>query len=273
MLYDCFIFNDELDLLEIRLNILKDVVDYFVIFESDLTFSQKLKPLYFKDNANRYSKFFNKIIHVPFSGVRTNFVWANEWTSRNLLLKGLSNCLKNDYILYSDVDEIPKPKVLQINWDIYTEFPYCLEQVYHYYGINLICENHREWPGTIIGRYGDLILPQTERDYIRKDVGFQQWRENRNNYLKIKDAGWHYSYCVGIEGIKNKVRSFCHAADLDVPHINNDQHILNSINNLESLNPRGPIGDGIKLKRITIDDTNTSKWLLDNHKQYPNLIW
>ena len=42
---DCFIFYNELDLLEYRLNILNDVVDYFVIVESTHTFVGKEKVL------------------------------------------------------------------------------------------------------------------------------------------------------------------------------------------------------------------------------------
>ncbi|DAB19112.1 TPA: glycosyl transferase GT17 family protein, partial [Candidatus Gastranaerophilales bacterium HUM_19] len=33
MIYDCFPFFNELDVLEIRLNVLYDIVDYFVITE------------------------------------------------------------------------------------------------------------------------------------------------------------------------------------------------------------------------------------------------
>ena len=59
MVYDCFIFFNELDLLEIRLNELKDVVDKFVIVESTETFSKKKKKLYYDENKDkdRFSKF------------------------------------------------------------------------------------------------------------------------------------------------------------------------------------------------------------------------
>ena len=50
--YDCFLFFNELDLLEIRLNELNDVVDKFVIVESTESFSKKKKPLYFQENNN-----------------------------------------------------------------------------------------------------------------------------------------------------------------------------------------------------------------------------
>ena len=36
-IYDCFNFFNELDILELRLNILYDVVDYFIIVESNKT--------------------------------------------------------------------------------------------------------------------------------------------------------------------------------------------------------------------------------------------
>ena len=37
MIYDCFSFFNELDLLEIRLNVLKDVVDKFMLVEATKT--------------------------------------------------------------------------------------------------------------------------------------------------------------------------------------------------------------------------------------------
>ena len=58
--YDCFTFFNELDLLEIRLNELNDVVDYFVLVEATTTYSGKPKELYFQKNKDRYKKFEKK---------------------------------------------------------------------------------------------------------------------------------------------------------------------------------------------------------------------
>ena len=44
--FDSIIFFNELELLEMRLNILNDVVDYFVVTESPFTVSGNEKPLY-----------------------------------------------------------------------------------------------------------------------------------------------------------------------------------------------------------------------------------
>lgn len=45
-IYDCFMFFNELDLLEIRLNIFKDKVDKFVIVEQNTTHQGQKKSLY-----------------------------------------------------------------------------------------------------------------------------------------------------------------------------------------------------------------------------------
>jgi hypothetical protein len=50
MIYDTFLFNGELDLLEIRLNILNDYVDQFVIVEAATTFTMDPKELYYENN-------------------------------------------------------------------------------------------------------------------------------------------------------------------------------------------------------------------------------
>ena len=46
---DCFTFYNELELLNYRLNILDDVVDYFVIVEATHTFIGNEKKLYFNE--------------------------------------------------------------------------------------------------------------------------------------------------------------------------------------------------------------------------------
>ena len=59
--FDSIIFFNELDLLEMRLNILNDVVDYFVVTESPFTVSGNEKPLYYAENKDRFGKFNDKI--------------------------------------------------------------------------------------------------------------------------------------------------------------------------------------------------------------------
>ena len=63
MIYDCFQFFNELDLLKLRLNVLDSVVDYFVLTEATVTFSGDSKPLYYYENKKLFEKYNHKIIH------------------------------------------------------------------------------------------------------------------------------------------------------------------------------------------------------------------
>jgi hypothetical protein len=65
-MFDCILINDELDILDIRLNTLDSVIEKFVIVESDLTHSGKPKPLHFQENWSRFEKFKDKIIHLVY---------------------------------------------------------------------------------------------------------------------------------------------------------------------------------------------------------------
>jgi hypothetical protein len=64
LVYDCFMFFNEFDVLEIRLNELDDVVDYFVLVESQQTFQGHKKPLVFKNNEDRFKRYLSKIIYL-----------------------------------------------------------------------------------------------------------------------------------------------------------------------------------------------------------------
>ena len=62
--FDCFMFFNELDLLEIRLIELSELVDRFVLVEATRTHTGFQKPLYFADNKSRFASFLDRIIHV-----------------------------------------------------------------------------------------------------------------------------------------------------------------------------------------------------------------
>ena len=67
---DCFIFYNELELLEYRLNTLYNEVDYFVIIESRMTHMGYKKELNF--DTIRFKKYLPKIVYLvihklPFS--------------------------------------------------------------------------------------------------------------------------------------------------------------------------------------------------------------
>ena len=118
-IYDCFMFFDEEMLLDLRLNILDKYVDKFVITEANYTHNGKPKKLVF--DINNFKKFKDKIIHIvvdqdpveqtlrnvtDLGTKRLNSIKRIEF-QRNEILRGLSNASDEDYIIYSDNDEIP----------------------------------------------------------------------------------------------------------------------------------------------------------------------
>lgn len=105
-------FFDELDVLEIRLATLDDVVDYHVIGESPVTHSGKPKPLFFKENADRFKKWADKIIHRVIEMPTGLDDWQREKRQRRCLWYGFKG-KASDLILLSDLDEIPHPDAVK----------------------------------------------------------------------------------------------------------------------------------------------------------------
>ena len=108
-IYDCFSYWDEDLLLDLRLNILNEHVDYFVIVEGNKTWQNNSKKLRF--NIKKFSKFKNKIIYIPVEDMPDgDNPYLRENFQRNCILRGLINTKDEDYIMISDADEIPDRK-------------------------------------------------------------------------------------------------------------------------------------------------------------------
>src|SRR6266446_2702387 len=142
MIYDCFTFFNELELLEIRLNELDNVVDKFVLVEGTVTFTNQPKELFFKDNSHLFKKFLPKIIHIIVNDSPN--VFANPWLIEeyqfNSILKGLTKAKKNDTILLSCVDEIPNADVILRYKNKPADHKILLQKRSYYY-LNYVVEN------------------------------------------------------------------------------------------------------------------------------------
>lgn len=219
-IYDCFIFYNELDLLEIRLNELNEVVDHFVLVESTHTFTGIPKTLFYQENKSRFEKFADKIIHIvsenPFDESQKH--WEREAFQRNQIALGLQNSKSNDLIIISDVDEIPKAEVVKKHYKTDTiitcELIHCACYLNLFYG---------HWiNGTRIFKRKKLTTPQ----------------QNRFELHKIeKDAGWHFGYFGDANHIVKKLASFSHT-EFNIPPYNDVNYLQ------EILSKGGPIFGG-----------------------------
>jgi beta-1,4-mannosyl-glycoprotein beta-1,4-N-acetylglucosaminyltransferase len=254
MIYDCFTFFNELDLLEIRLNVLDDVVDKFVLVEATRTFTNKEKELVFEKNKERFAKFKDKIIHIIVDEFpEFDNAWTFEFYQRNSINRGLSNCKDDDVILISDLDEIPNPESVKKYAN--TRGIKVFKQKMFYYFIN--CRNISEpyWVNS-----ATRIL--SFADFKKNNSSAQTAR-----FLKGKvvgQGGWHFSYLGGIEAIMNKIKSYSHQ---EYKESFDEAVILKRIEKGQYLFP----DSNNRYVNFSLDDTYP-KYIRDNKEKYKHLI-
>ncbi len=113
-IFDCFTFFNELEMLELRFQETYDTVDYFVIAESELTFTGMQKPLHFKEHQDRFRPYLDKVIHLVINDLpQSNDPFDREHFQRNALVRGLEMARDDDLIMISDVDELIRPQAMK----------------------------------------------------------------------------------------------------------------------------------------------------------------
>ncbi len=212
-IYDCFLFYNELEILDIRLNELYEHVDKFVLVEAIETFRGNPKPLYFEQNLKRYERFLDKIIHVIVNDrMKTTNPWDRETFQRNQIMRGLYECQSNDMVLISDVDEIIRatmiPKILKT---IYQERQYpivCEQTLFRYYlnieDISCVRDSSRQWAGTCATRFEQLNKTTPTSLRLDREYG------SRFVYPIIHNAGWHFTTMGGVMRVAQKYEAFSH---------------------------------------------------------------
>ena len=237
-IFDCFMFYDEDLLLDLRLNILDQHVDFFVIVESKYFHNGKERQLKF--DIKKYKKFENKIIYIVHEnepagihkvnkeddeGIKSYKLITNahlrENDQRNHISQGLNNATDNDLILISDVDEIPNFE--SINLEKIKNQLIFFEQSLFYYKLNRYLPNFI-WYGTKGCKKKYLKSPQWLRNIKSKKFLF--WRLDTlfsdtkyiNKYF-INDGGWHFSNLKNAEDIELKLKSYLHHRDYEVEEL------------------------------------------------------
>ena len=233
-IFDCFMFYDEELLLDIRMNILDDFVDYFVIVESKYFHNGKERNLKF--DINNYSKFKDKIIYIVHDE-KPNGIWKidkddkkdvishkkivnahlRENHQRNFIEKGLNKSKDDDLILISDVDEIPNLESIDLR-KIKNKI-IMFEQNIFYYKLNRFLPDFK-WFGTKVCRKKDLVNPQwlrniksTRYPFFRIDTFFSNSKYTNKFY--VKNGGWHFSNLKNSVDIELKLKSYLHHHDYE----------------------------------------------------------
>lgn len=224
-IFDCFPFFNELDLLELRLNELTNIVDFFVLVEATTTYRGLKKPLNFQQNRDRYAAFLHKIIHVvvndmPVGGASEPERWDREFFQRQAIVRGLGDARWHDFVIVSDADEIPHPAAIERVAREATIIPtrYAFEMKQYWYFLNL------QHPDTLtraamtrrahvidvnqLRLFGEpWVTPRTQPKRLAKTIKYfgspMRWR-------KIADGGWHFTFLNGPEAVREKLFHYSH---------------------------------------------------------------
>jgi beta-1,4-mannosyl-glycoprotein beta-1,4-N-acetylglucosaminyltransferase len=267
--FDCFSYLDEDLLLDIRLNVLNEYVDYFVIIEGNKTWQNNNKK--FKLDINKYSKFNKKIIYIKVKDLPDgDDPYLRENFQRNCILRGIKNAKENDLILISDLDEIPNLKNLKkINVKLlrYGVF----KQKHFYYKLNLQSINNPYWFGSrfCIKKY--LKSPQWLRELKFKKRPFWRIDKLRLNNI-IENGGWHFCNLKKPIDLLYKYSNLCETNDpyhfkekIDEKHLN-----LDEIERKIQLN-KDIIGRKDNFEKIKIDESYPD-YILKNISKYIDWI-
>jgi len=208
MVYDCFIFFNELDLLELRFRELECAVDRFVVVEATTTFSGRPKPLVFAENRGRYRKWQSRIVHVIVRDMPAGSdPWCRERHQRNAIRRGLKGAAPGDGVIISDADEIPSATAVR-RWR--PDMGVCrFQQMFCYYWLNCVGGT---WTGSrilsvsMLDRFPDI-------DHVR-----------RLECPVLENGGWHFSYLGRTEGIREKLESYSHQ-DLNIDRFKDHRYI------------------------------------------------
>jgi beta-1,4-mannosyl-glycoprotein beta-1,4-N-acetylglucosaminyltransferase len=270
-IFDCFLFFNELELLEIRFNILDPYVDYFVIVESTQKFSGGEKPLYYKDNKERFKKWSHKIIHYIVSDTpnsdndpncdqevlalantssnvpRGEIHWLREFYQKEMIKKALvGHAEDNDVCFISDIDEIWNPEIMI---DFQRNVVYKMRQkMYSYYLNN---RSNEKWAGT----YATLYKNIRNNSINHLDTA------SKTAYVYVNNGGWHFTSIGGVERVKEKIESYGHQEF-------NTEKVKNALEENITHN-KDFIGRNFKL---FVDERDLPDYLLKNKDTYRALF-
>ena len=186
--YDCFMYHNEDVILDLRLNFLDKFVDFFVIVESEYNHKGEKKNLNF--DINKFSNFKNKIRYFALNELPANIEkikdtdpegeksrkyilngYRRDHFQRNHILKGVEDASSEDFIIISDIDEIPNLKDIDLS-HIKNKL-ILFNQRMCYYKFNLYQKNYN-WVGSRACKKKYLLSPQWLRDIKAKSYAF--WR-------------------------------------------------------------------------------------------------
>ena len=277
MVYDCFQFFNELDMLKIRLHVMSPIVDKFVISEATETFSGLKKPLYYEENKEMFAEFADKIIHVVVDDTPEGYTHDRDTFQKNAVTRGLKDCTDDDIIIFSDLDEIPNPEKIQ---EILKDFQE--DKIYHFAQRLFYCYlNMEEVSGNLLSYAGEFEGVERKKwigskmcsyKLLREQnlqLGELRFPERKEIGIRVEDGGWHFGYMGGHgekdiqKRVKEKVVSAAHQEY-------NSKRVLSQVTD-QIKSGQDIFGRDAKFVRCEIDESFPA-YIRENQKEWKFLI-
>ena len=215
-IYDCFCFSGEINLLNLRLKLYENIVDYFVVVESNVDFrGNKKKVILDSEFLNKNPKII--YVHLSEKDFIVDDAWHREIVSRNAIRRGLKNAKDDDLIIISDIDEIISPsklpktansiRVYEMYWHRFfpqyinfistwkhaSSFPFKYLKIYEPFDMKLIRKNFYQKKVIPIDKYEEIPEAGSHLSYFPKE-----YQSKKNNKI----------FNIIYKSIKNKINSF-----------------------------------------------------------------
>lgn len=232
----CPFFN-EIELLKIRVELLYEHVDGFVICESNLTHPGDPKPYHFEERQAEFTPWMDKITYLKFQPDTTGLdfsikdqafnpasaAWRMERAQRNAIAQYSAHFNDDDIFIVSDLDELANPEIIDAIRSGAIQIDKArLEMQMHYYylnckGVGSGAEN-RLWHQGFVATVRAIKQVQGNLSHLRVHEPMPV----------IENAGWHFSYLGGAERVSKKIHAAAHA-ETNRPEINNLIHLKRCI--------------------------------------------
>ena len=191
--------------------------------------------------------------------------WNNEKIQREYILQSLSNYDQEDYILYSDSDEIPNPSSLR-HLDLKKKYGIFFQKNF-VYKLNIFNKYETPWEGTRICKKKNLkSIFHLRKKILSKNLKKSFWKFYIEKDIQlISEGGWHFNNLYDLKTISQKLKVFPHK-EFSSKNYSDIEIVKKKIDNLEDLFNRGH-----KYEKISLDNTYPS-YILDNQTLFKDFI-
>ena len=263
-IFDCITFFDNDLMFEFRFNVLKNYVDFFVICESIYDHKNKKKKLFFDKRYLKEKKIKYFVKEEPFP--ESDNIWKNQAIQREFLLKNVKKISNDeDYIFFSDPDEIPNPDILK-NFSLKKKYGIFFQKFFNY-KFNLYNPYESPWEGTRVCKSKNLKSINYMRQKVRsKNLNYNFLRIDKEKNIQIFDnGGWHFNNIMTPKQISIKLKTFAHS-EFSGEEYSDINIIKSKIDDKKDLFNRGHQYISVSL------DKNFPNYLLENQKKYKNFL-